>query len=185
MVVINSQNMNTSTFAGRSPPLFHTHSLSLSPSLTHTYARTHTPNFVSSHRFFASPHGEYLRNTGPGAGRYPTANSVCNDLIRISQGRTLAPFPLDHDVPLFNDYSAQFYVRISITDGLGIIKQVGEAAEAEGVSIHSILQNPITAAQVDFVVTTETVRLTQVRAFSERVAKMSFSLKKPLFMPML
>lgn len=127
----------------------------------------------------------YRAYTGPGAGRYPTANSVCNDLIRISQGRTLVPFPLNQDIPLFNDYSAQFYVRISITDGLGIIKQVGEAAEAEGVSIHSILQNPITAAQVDFVVTTEMVRLTQVRAFSERVSKMSFSLKKPLFMPML
>ena len=125
---------------------------------------------------------------GPGAGRFPTANSICNDLVRLSVGKNVDPFPLE-DVPpieLNNDYTAQFYVRISITDGLGIIRQVGEAAEAAGVSIHAILQNPITRAQVDFVVTTEKgTRLSQVKDFSDRISKMSFALNPPLFMPML
>jgi len=124
---------------------------------------------------------------GPGAGRFPTANSICSDLVRLSQGRTVPPFPTDcPDLALNNDYEAQFYVRISITDGLGIIRQVGEAAEQAGVSIHAILQNPISSAQVDFVVTTEKgTKLSQVKDFSDRVSKTKFALRAPLFMPML
>ena len=50
---------------------------------------------------------------GPGAGRYPTANSVLNDLIRLSQGRTCVPFPLmNNSISINNDYVARFYVRL-------------------------------------------------------------------------
>ena len=123
---------------------------------------------------------------GPGAGRYPTANSVLNDLIRISLNKTVDPFPLNVSLPLNNDYVASFYVRISCADGLGIVRAVGEAAEHSGVSIHAILQNPITSrAAVDFVVTTEDVRLSQVQDFANRIAAMPFSRSAPLFMPIL
>ena len=116
-----------------------------------------------------------------------SAVSCSSDLVRLSVGKTVDPFPIDvPSIELNNDYTAQFYVRISITDGLGIIKQVGEAAEAAGVSIHAILQNPITRAQVDFVVTTEKgTRLSQVKDLCDRISKMSFALNPPLFMPML
>ena len=62
--------------------------------------------------------------SGPGAGRYPTANSVLNDLIRISLGRSLPPFPLNSGDALAIDsnYQSKFYVRIKCTDGLGIIR---------------------------------------------------------------
>ncbi|CAN0450312.1 unnamed protein product, partial [Discosporangium mesarthrocarpum] len=32
---------------------------------------------------------------GPGAGRYPTANSVVNDLVRLGVGKAGRPFPYD------------------------------------------------------------------------------------------
>lgn len=32
---------------------------------------------------------------GPGAGRYPTANSVVNDLVRLGTGKVGKPFPFD------------------------------------------------------------------------------------------
>lgn len=38
---------------------------------------------------------------------------------------------------------------------------------------------------MDFVVTTELVRLSQVRAFANRIAAMPFSKSEPLYMPML
>ena len=47
----------------------------------------------------------------------------------FSQERTLNPFPLESAVPLNNDYSARFYIRIKCSDGLGIIRAVGQAAE--------------------------------------------------------
>lgn len=33
--------------------------------------------------------------SGPGAGRYPTANSVVNDLVRLGVGKAGNPFPYD------------------------------------------------------------------------------------------
>lgn len=70
---------------------------------------------------------------GPGAGRFPTANSVMNDLIRVSQDKAVAPFPLDMpELQLNTDYTASFYVRIKCEDSLGIIGSVGKAAEATG-----------------------------------------------------
>lgn len=122
---------------------------------------------------------------GPGAGRYPTANSVLNDMIRLSTGTTSKPFPLEANLNINNDYSAVFYVRISCTDGLGIIREVGEAAETCGVSINAILQNPITSSQVDFAVTTEKVMLSQVAAFSEKVAGMKWCGGAPFYMPIM
>ena len=78
---------------------------------------------------------------GPGAGRYPTANSVVSDLLRLCRGQTCEPFPLEDDtIVINNDYEGRFYVRIKCSDGLGIIKSVGEAAELSSVSIYSVLQ---------------------------------------------
>lgn len=69
---------------------------------------------------------------------------------------------------------------------LGIIRAVGEAAELAGVSIHAILQNPITnPSNLDFVVTTESVKLSQVQLFAENVAKLPFASKKPILFPIL
>lgn len=59
---------------------------------------------------------------GPGAGRFPTANSILNDVLRIALGTTIDPFPLDCDVRLDNDYLTTFYVRIKVADGLGIVR---------------------------------------------------------------
>ena len=151
----------------------------------------------------------------------------------------MSPFPLESAAALNNDYSARFYIRIKCSDGLGIIRAVGQSAEviyvcnvcmyvmyvqyvcinyaksmyvcmyvcmlstrsfnfnymfvyvcmyvrtyaiqvyvhyvmltlshvvkAAGVSIHAILQNPIiNPSNVDFVVTTELVKLSQVNFF--------------------
>ena len=63
---------------------------------------------------------------GPGAGRFPTANSVLNDLIRLCQEKTLSPFPLNTDldttVSIDNNYKSKFYIRIKCSDELGIIR---------------------------------------------------------------
>ena len=124
--------------------------------------------------------------SGPGAGRYPTANSVLNDIIRLALGKSATPFPLSSDVPINNDYTSSFYVRVSCADGLGIIRAVGGAAEESGVSIYSILQNPIASrASLEFVVITEDAKLSQVQDFARRVAQLPFARSPPLYMPVL
>lgn len=63
---------------------------------------------------------------GPGAGRFPTANSVVNDLVRLAQGRAVPAFPLDCEsaFAIDNNYESRFYIRIKCSDELGIIRQI-------------------------------------------------------------
>jgi len=122
--------------------------------------------------------------TGPGAGRYPTANSVVADVMRIARGNQGEAFPKSAELELSTDYESAFYIRISISDGLGIIKSVGACAEKSGVSISQILQNTISDREaVDFCVTTEVALLSQVKMMCEELKGLSFVKKEPSYMP--
>ncbi|KAL3792982.1 hypothetical protein HJC23_010995 [Cyclotella cryptica] len=125
--------------------------------------------------------------TGPGAGRYPTANSIVADVMRVANNTCIAkPFPLSSNIEIDNDYVSAFYIRISFQDGLGIIRQVGELAESQGVSIHSILQQPITdRMHADTVVTTEPCKYSQIKTLCELIEEADFALGAPVFMPMI
>ncbi len=127
---------------------------------------------------------------GQGAGRFPTANSVINDIVRLAQGlipsRAFGASASVASIRIQHDFEGKFYVRIRICDGLGIIRSVGASAEDAGISINSILQLPIQNHQsVDFVVTTDNARLSQVQQFVKAIESLPFVLETPLFMPML
>ncbi|CAK4075435.1 unnamed protein product [Aphanomyces euteiches] len=124
---------------------------------------------------------------GQGAGRFPTANSVVNDIVRLGQELIpSSPFAATQAVTIQNDFSGKFYVRIRISDGLGIIRQVGEEAEKAGISIDSILQLPIQdRSNVDFVVTTDVTQLSKVQIMAKGIESLPFVLEAPLFMPIL
>ena len=93
---------------------------------------------------------------------------------------------MTYNIPINNNYYSRFYVRITCSDSLGIIRSVGEAAEASGVSIHAILQNPIiNPKNVDFVVTTEKSLLSQIEAFTKDIATRSFAKNHPIYLPIL
>lgn len=126
--------------------------------------------------------------TGPGGGRFPTANSIVADLVRLANGQASpAPFPLQSQLDLDFDYEGSFYIRIPYADGLGIIKRVGELAEEAGVSIHSILQNPIRdRMSADFVVTTEEAKVSQIQSLCEAINDQHDFCRAPcIYMPML
>jgi len=123
---------------------------------------------------------------GPGAGRFPTANSIVNDILRAARGETTAPFPVNTKLPIQNDYFCKHYIRVKVRDGLGITRVVGELAEKHGISINAILQNPITDHNnVDFVVTTEEARVSAVKAFCSDLSEQPFSLQRPVVMTLL
>jgi hypothetical protein len=117
--------------------------------------------------------------------------------MRVANGTCpLTPFPLSssssagtgssNSIDIDNDFESAFYIRISFQDGLGIIRSVGDLAESQGVSIHSILQQPITDRMAaDTVVTTEACKYSQVKALCELIEKEDFALSAPVFMPMI
>jgi len=125
--------------------------------------------------------------TGPGAGRYPTANSIVSDVMRVANNTCHAqPFPLSSNIEINNDYVSAFYIRISFQDGLGIVRTVGELAQTQGVSINSILQNPIMdRMNAATVVITEPCKLSQIKTLCEMIEEADFALSAPVFMPMI
>ena len=134
------------------------------------------------HRFLLTPSSEndYLPLKA-------TANSIVADILRVANNTCpINPFPLSANIEIDNDYVSAFYIRISFQDGLGIIRRIGELAETQGVSIHSILQQPITDRMAaDTVVTTEGCKYSQVKAFCELIENEDFALCSPVFMPMI
>jgi len=126
--------------------------------------------------------------TGPGFGRFPTANSVVADVCRIASNTIYAdPFPLEStSVAIDSDYSSCFYIRISFQDELGIIRKIGELAEGCGISINSVLQNPMKDRMfADCVTTTEDCKMSQVTELCRAIGLASFARCEPMFMPLL
>jgi homoserine dehydrogenase len=125
---------------------------------------------------------------GQGAGRYPTANSCVNDIVALAKGdKTKLPFnPARKDKKFVNNYDSVFYIRLRYRDGLGITRQCGEICEKHGVSIHSILQNPVTSKKdAVFVLVTEKVSLQAVKNVCADVEGLDWCRGPAFFMPVL
>jgi len=125
---------------------------------------------------------------GQGAGRYPTANSCINDIVSLAKGdKTPLPFnPPAKDVQFVNNYESNFYIRLKYKDGLGITRQCGEVCEKYGVSIHSMLQNPVTSRDdAAFAIITEKVPLESIKNFCGEIEKLDWCNGPAFYMPVL
>lgn len=132
---------------------------------------------------------------GPGAGRYPTANSVVNDIVRLARlgaEGTPAPFPLERRWDLEPDFRACFYARVTAADGRGVLAAVGKLASEAGVSVHSVLRGDGGVGSggegggvVDFVVKTDACQRSQVAAFVAGVKGEPWAKGEPVVMSIL
>lgn len=129
--------------------------------------------------------------TGPGAGRFPTANSVVADIYRVAKQQnpgleTLQTVPDERVREVDLDYKAKFYIRIPYQDGLGIIRSVGALAEKHGVSIDTILQNPVAVGDAvsSFCITTDDCAVSAIAFMCAEIAKQAFSRGEPVYMPL-
>lgn len=129
---------------------------------------------------------------GPGAGRYPTANSVVNDIVRLARlgaEGTPPPFPLEKSWELEPDFKASFYTRVTAVDGCGVLAAVGSLAAKAGVSVHSILRDSTGeedgAEAINFVVKTDPCLRSQVATFVEGVKGEAWAKGDPVVMSIL
>lgn len=124
---------------------------------------------------------------GQGAGRFPTANSCVNDIIAIAKGdKTAEPFNPSSDVKFVQKYESVFYLRLKYSDAIGITRQCGEICEKHGVSIHSILQNPVTSkSNAAFVIVTEKVSNTAMKQVVAELEDMDWVQGPAFWMPVL
>jgi homoserine dehydrogenase len=124
---------------------------------------------------------------GQGAGRYPTANSCINDIVALAKGdQTPLPFNPSSDTKFVNNYESVFYLRLSYRDQVGITRQVGEVCEKHGVSIHSLLQNPVAKNQESaFAIMTDKVDYAAILKVMADIEALSWCKGKPFYMPVL
>lgn len=124
---------------------------------------------------------------GQGAGRYPTANSCINDIVSLAKGDTTPlPFNPSSDATFVNNYESVFFLRLNYRDEVGITRQLGEVCEKHGVSIHSILQNPIAKNQESaFVIVTEKVEYAAMIKVLADIESLNWCKGKPFYMPVL
>lgn len=131
--------------------------------------------------------------SGQGAGRYPTANSCINDIVRTARGdRDTMPFNApagvgsEKEAAFVKDYKSKFYIRLRYKDQNGITADCGSLCEKHGIGIYSILQNPIkNRNDAAFVITTDRVELSRVEAFVREVEGKEWTLGETFFMPIL
>jgi len=134
--------------------------------------------------------GNLQRTTyiGQGAGRFPTANSCVNDIVSIVKGnRSTEPFnPPSPSSKFVQKYDSVFYLRLKYEDALGITRQCGEICEKHGVSIHSILQNPVTSkSNAAFVIVTEKVSNTAMKQVVAELEDLEWVQGPAFWMPVL
>lgn len=124
---------------------------------------------------------------GQGAGRFPTANSCVNDIASVAKGdKTASPFNPASDCKYVQSYESVFYLRLKYKDALGITRQCGEICEKYGVSIHSILQNPITSKDdAAFVIVTEKVSNTNMKKVVADLEELEWVQGPAFLMPVL
>lgn len=125
---------------------------------------------------------------GQGAGRFPTANSCINDIVSLAKGdaNPLAFNPASADIKFVNDYESPFFIRLKYRDTLGITRECGEICERHGVSIYSILQNPIASRDdAAFVLVTENVKLSSIKKVCAEVEGLDWCKGEAFYMPVL
>jgi homoserine dehydrogenase len=111
----------------------------------------------------------------PGAGTYPTAESIIKDLLDIHEGRPM-PVPTSADlIPLGSTDSVQrrFYLRFSAADQSGVLAQICNIFWKFNISIAAVIQKEAVSTEfVPIVMTTHTAREDDLQKAIEQVDKL-------------
>lgn len=116
---------------------------------------------------------------GPGAGRFPTANSVVADILRVASGMAgpLCPKQTDSLV-IDDDFESSFYIRLSST--MNPFIPVGQVAEKTGITVTNL-----SVSSGSVIIMTNVCKVSQVEALCAELVKGGVSDGEPVFMPVI
>lgn len=100
---------------------------------------------------------------GKGAGSLPTASSVYGDLMMLSSSLSSSSIPDQQFVCTHSDYAAMkdindvensFYIRVSMHDKVGVLKDLGDITSSNGANVKFIDQYNVQGqeAHADFII---------------------------------
>ncbi len=80
--------------------------------------------------------------SGPGAGGFPTACSVLNDIIDIGQGKFFDYSKLlnKKNILSFNEYISPRYLKIMVKDETGVVAKISSLIAEKNLSIDNLIQ---------------------------------------------
>ena len=111
----------------------------------------------------------------PGAGTYPTAESVVKDLLDICEGRPM-PMPASSDeihLGAPEEIRRRFYLRFSVLDQAGVLAQICNVFWKYNISIAAVIQKEALSEQsVALVITTHEAREGDLQAAVEQVDRL-------------
>jgi len=141
---------------------------------------------------------------GPGAGRYPTANSVVSDILECqsyiqnsASNQSLYPHPFNRSLMPESSTGSMFewdeisqsqlqmyYIRLIVKDDTGIIAGLATTLAFFDVSIHAIHQTPITDHdRVTFCIITEKTTLFNMTKVTTEIKNQPCVLEEPFYCP--
>lgn len=123
----------------------------------------------------------------PGAGKYPTATAILEDLICIARGRKLA-FPSDKkklSLRGMGGIETQYYLRLSALDEAGVLGKISCVLGEHGISIKSVLQkgrDEKKRKSVPLIMLTHEAREENLQKALKRMEKLPVVKEKPVLM---
>lgn len=121
---------------------------------------------------FEDEYGVVSGLVNPGAGRYPTADTVIKDLLDIAESRTL-PIPSTANGFTLGDpgeVRRRFYLRFSVVDQPGVLAQITDIFWKYNINIAAVIQKEEAQQEyVPVVMTTYLAREEDIRAAIEKV----------------
>lgn len=165
------------------------------------------PTWIPKHHFLANVSGSgnavavtsqnlgQCLYTGPGAGRFPTANSIVADVCRIathhpksssSSSFFVDPFPRQTNYTMAaGDFSTIFYLRISTTNKTTTSEWVENLSREYGVSLDQCLSSGKDTIPNVMAWTTKECPFLKIKALSEALLQQKETISAVAIMPIL
>ena len=188
-VQIQSASLGQSTLVGQGAGRFPTANSCVSDIIAIARGTCAPQPFAKARSPPALTHPPPKTHTG-----FRPASSAAAETRRARRALILAPRRLrraraqypEGNIVFSNDFKAPFYIRMRYADRVGIIRDLGEITENHGVSIYSLLQNPIVDREDSaFVVFTDPCFRSQAQAVASDIEHMAWAIGQPFVMPVM
>jgi len=144
---------------------------------------------------FKSDYLGKLKLQGAGAGAYPTATAVVQDIVALAKqlsecGKVFDLTPLgwnDGELPVSEDFYSRYYLRLEVEDKPGVLYRIAKILSEKGISIAGVLQqewvlkyirNPSEA--IPLIILTHKAYESKIRDALNEIEKLPFVKGKPI-----
>lgn len=144
---------------------------------------------------FKSDYLGKLKLQGAGAGAYPTATAVVQDIVALAKqlsecGKVFDLTPLgwnDGELPVSEDFYSRYYLRLDVEDKPGVLYRIAKILSEKGISIAGVLQqewvlkyirNPSEA--IPLIILTHKAYESKIRDALSEIEKLPFVKGKPI-----